>query len=249
MSIKLLIGLPTTRAQMFTATVFSLTSTIRTLIEAGIGYDLCNVDGSEIASARNSIASYCLARPDYSHLLFIDDDMGFEGETVMALLRSQRDVVGAICPRRRIDLKAVHAAGAAGAPFGEAAALGLSFIAPLTDPPAPVSEGVRELAAIGMGITLIRRTVLATMAQRGAAPVRRPAHGRDTLGQTQVHGFFEPMLDPVENWMLSEDVSFCRRWREQCGGRVFGLTHERIAHVGRFDFEGRYIDRLAAEGR
>jgi hypothetical protein len=247
MSIKLLIGLPTTRAQMFTATVFSLTSAIRTLIEAGIGYDLCNVDGSEIASARNSIASYCHDRPAYSHLLFVDDDMGFEGETVMALLRAQHDVVGAICPRRQLDLAAVHAAAAGGASVDRASAAGLSFIAPLTDPPAPPKDGLLELAAIGMGVTLIRRAVLTTMVERGAAPLRRPAHGRDTLGQTQVHGFFEPMLDPAENWMLSEDVSFCRRWRERCGGRIFGLTQERIAHVGRFDFEGRYSDRLAID--
>jgi hypothetical protein len=248
MSLKLLIGLPTARAQMFTATVFSLTSTIRALIEAGVSYDLCNVDGCEVAAARNSIASFCQAHPAYSHLLFIDDDMGFDGETALSLLRAGRDVVGVICPRRKLDLEAVHGAAARGASLSQASAMGLSFIAPLTDPPAPVRDGVVELAAIGMGVTLIRREVLDVMVAKGAAPPRRPAHGRDTLGQERIHGFFEPMLDEAENWMLSEDISFCRRWREQCGGRIHGLTHERIAHVGRYDFEGRYIDRLTAQG-
>jgi hypothetical protein len=243
MQIKLLIGLPTNRAQMFTATAFSLTNLVRTLLMAGIGYDLLNIDSVDIATARNSIATKCHDNAQYSHLLFIDDDMGFDGDAVLALLRANKDVVGCLCPRRELDMRAFHEASASGADLEVASARALNFaVSHLSPVEGVIRDEMCEINGIGMGITLIRRDVLTAMASNGAAPVRKPGRGRDTIGQTSLWGFFEQIFDPVTNTVLSEDYSFCKRWRELCGGQIFGLTHEKIAHVGRHDFEGRYID-------
>ncbi len=243
MQIKLLIGLPTNRAQMFTATAFSLTNLVRTLLMAGIGYDLLNIDSVDIATARNSMATKCHNDASYSHLLFIDDDMGFDGDAVLALLRADKDVVGCLCPRRELNLLAFHNASASGADLEAARAQALDFVVRHLHPiQGVIQDEMCEISGIGMGITLIRRSVLTTMVGNGTAPLRKPSLARDTIGQTSLWGFFEPIFDEVANTVLSEDYSFCKRWREQCGGRIFGLTHEKIAHVGRHDFEGRYID-------
>jgi hypothetical protein len=45
---------------------------------------------------------------------------------------------------------------------------------------------------------------------------------------------------------LSEDLSFCERWR-RIGGEIWACVDETITHVGRMAFEGRYLDRLTFE--
>jgi len=40
---------------------------------------------------------------------------------------------------------------------------------------------------------------------------------------------------------LSEDLSFCHRWRKACGGKIYGSTASPIKHVG----ENTVISKLA----
>ncbi len=46
---------------------------------------------------------------------------------------------------------------------------------------------------------------------------------------------------------MSEDMSFCYRWIEQCGGEVWANVNHRINHVGPFDFALRYQGILEAK--
>ena len=41
--------------------------------------------------------------------------------------------------------------------------------------------------------------------------------------------------------MLSEDFSFCQRWR-QCGGEVWASATHTIQHIGNHAFEGNFHD-------
>jgi hypothetical protein len=48
---------------------------------------------------------------------------------------------------------------------------------------------------------------------------------------------------------LSEDVSFCSRWREGCGGEIWANINHKISHVGPFDFHMRYQGVLEAKAQ
>jgi hypothetical protein len=50
----------------------------------------------------------------------------------------------------------------------------------------------------------------------------------------------------VDGTRLSEDYSFCYRWREKCGGEVWANISHKITHVGKRHFTVRYIDAPGA---
>src|SRR5262245_56036156 len=58
--------------------------------------------------ARDILASIVLNDPSYTHLLFIDADMGFKPELIAKLIAFQEDVAGVIAPKRKFDYAAFH---------------------------------------------------------------------------------------------------------------------------------------------
>ena len=42
----------------------------------------------------------------------------------------------------------------------------------------------------------------------------------------------------------SEDMAFCERWRELCGGEVWALVSRKIGHIGEMVFDTPYIEKL-----
>jgi len=58
---------------------------------------------------------------------------------------------------------------------------------------------------------------------------------------------FEKMVTPfdkvvVNGMELSEDFSFCHRWIEGCGGKVWASIHRNIRHAGRMVYDSKYSD-------
>jgi hypothetical protein len=55
-------------------------------------------------------------------------------------------------------------------------------------------------------------------------------------------GFFDPIYRADE--YASEDMAFCERWRELCGGEVWALVSRKIGHIGEMVFDTPYIEKL-----
>jgi hypothetical protein len=41
-----------------------------------------------------------------------------------------------------------------------------------------------------------------------------------------------------------EDIAFCRRWVEGCGGEIWSSVDEAIVHIGQENFVGQYLLKL-----
>jgi hypothetical protein len=54
---------------------------------------------------------------------------------------------------------------------------------------------------------------------------------------------FESLVDQ-RGIYVGEDVSFCHRWREGCGGEIWSVVTETIVHKGADTFVGRYLTKL-----
>jgi hypothetical protein len=52
------------------------------------------------------------------------------------------------------------------------------------------------------------------------------------------YNLFDCMIDPETGMYLSEDFTFCHRYRK-LGGKVWLDTESRLHHVGSMDFHGR----------
>jgi hypothetical protein len=207
-----------------------------------------------ISQARNAFATRVLENPSITHLLFIDADVGFGPEAIRRMIDFDHDVVGCFYPRREFDLDRLHGISRQVDNPKTAWMIAQDYVtgALIRDDLGNgqtgyvVTNGFVQARQIGMGLTLIKRSVLERM--RDAYPeLLAPATRRyRELGvREQVLQAFESM--PNEDGVyVSEDLSFCERWR-RIGGEIWVCVDEVITHVGRMAFEGRYLDRLAFE--
>lgn len=83
---------------------------------------------------------------------------------------------------------------------------------------------------VGMGVTLVKRAVFETL---------KASVGTRHCADREVYKFFSPIDD------LSEDLSFCKRWRDT-GGEIIALLNENVGHVGQFTYRASYLDHVKA---
>jgi hypothetical protein len=204
-----------------------------------------------IDRARNVLAAAFL-QSDATHMMFVDGDIGFDPEQVLDLLtRMLADdrlaVVGAPCPKRRINWSLVASAAAKGLGQSDPAALekyaGVFALDPL-DPQASfrVDEPL-ELARVGTGLMVIRRDVIEALCARHPE-LRYAADALDResgLASDTLTALFQPLIDPDTGHLLSDDYAFCRRVRD-AGYRIWLAPWMRTTHTGPARFAGTLAD-------
>lgn len=206
-------------------------------VEYRFGY----IDYADIVTARNYLVSdFYFNHPERTHLLFLDDDMGFDPQLIEEMIALNEPLVGAIYPKRRIDLKKLHEAG--NLPFEKALARSVEFIGELRKP----MEGKGSFVSVnhcGTGTMLISRGCIDTM-------VRKLPHlvdGKRLKGMPFADKFkqfitpFDKIKTDDAEW--SEDFSFCRRWVVECGGKIWAHMNRNIRHVGQMTVDTKYSDR------
>ena len=107
-----------------------------------------------------------------------------------------------------------------------------------------IVNGFMEVEGCGTGIMLIERGLVKTMLEKmpelsdtGAKKHSPLAKNLDRLIRA-----FDPVT--VKGARLSEDYSFCHRWRTGCGGEVWANISHPITHVGLHRYSGRYQDAM-----
>lgn len=201
---------------------------------------LTMVDCAEVAEARNClITHFFYAYPTCSHILFIDNDVGFSADLVKEMIALEEEVVGAVYPKRQIDLRKLHGAG--DVPFEQAYSRALTFLG-TPGAPHPRHPGFCEVESIGAGILLVARSCVEKMLAH--EPGLCLPSNFSPFGQRELGGYltlFEPLV--IDKKRLSEDLSFCHRWVSGCGGKIYASVEHRAIHVGKARFEARWSDR------
>lgn len=204
-----------------------------------------------IDRARNVLAAAFL-RSDATHLVFIDADIGFVPEELLALVgRMQGDdrlaVVGAPYPKRRINWGLVASAAAKGLAEGNPAVLerfsGVFALEPLESAASFALDQPIELKHAGTGLMVIRRDVIETLCERHHE-LRYAADALDResglIGET-LAALFHPLIDPGTGQMLSDDYAFCHRVRS-AGYRIWLAPWMRTSHTGPARFAATFSD-------
>lgn len=209
--------------------------------------------GSVIHRARKVFANLAL-RDGYTHLLFIDADMGFQPSAVFRLLASGHDVCGCLCPSRKIDERALFLASRQTDDFASAKLRATQFVghdalgSPGNDGVAKfeVRDGFVQTGSIGMGITLISADTLRSISSAclGISTGSPSAYYQNYGFAEKVHLFFDPYVT-AGNEALDEDASFCKRWAESCSGKIYALIDEDITHVGSYASSGNFLKKAS----
>lgn len=208
-------------------------------------------NNAAIDRARNALAAAFL-QSDATHLVFIDGDIGFDPADVLGLARRmagdpQLAVIGAPCPKRRINWKLVAAASSKGLGAANPADLerfsGVFAIEPLQGQADFRIDAPLEVARVGTGLMAIRRDVIETLGQRHPdlryAP--DPLDRESGLTGESIAALFQPLIDPDTRQLLSEDYAFCRRVRD-AGFRIWLAPWMRTTHTGPARFAGTLAD-------
>jgi hypothetical protein len=204
-----------------------------------------------IDRARNALAAAFL-QSDATHLLFLDGDIGFDPDQLIGLVQQMQGdealaVVGAPCPKRRVNWPLVAAAAAKGLAADNPAALerfsGV-FTLDLLDPAGEFRlDQPIELARVGTGLMAVRRDVIETLVQRHPE-LRYAADALDResgLVGEHLTALFAGLIDPATGHLLSDDYAFCHRVRA-AGFRIWLAPWMRTTHTGPARFAGALAD-------
>jgi glycosyltransferase involved in cell wall biosynthesis len=192
---------------------------------------------SLIDRARNGLANEFLTRSNADYLLFIDADIQFQPEDVLAMMSYEKDVMCGPYPKKAINWKVIIEAVKAG--FENPATLeklvGEYVFTPLGE---EQEKGqIVRVAEAGTGLMLIHRDVFAKMEAAFPENYYLSDHSTDVHTGTKkpMHAFFRTAI--VDNRYLSEDYYFCHKWRE-IGGDVWLFPWAQTTHYGMYGFQG-----------
>jgi hypothetical protein len=203
---------------------------------------------SLITRARNYLVDEFL-RSDYTHLLFIDSDIHYNPQDVIALLALDKDVIGGPYPKKSINWGNV-AQAARSHPEMEAKELeqlvgeyvfnvvkGTKQFT-VTDP--------LEVMEIGTGFMLVKREVFEKMEKEYPMIRYKPDHvGQANFdGSRYIHAYFDTVIDSKgsitdggSERYLSEDYMFCQMWRKM-DGKIYLCPWMKTQHIGTYAFTG-----------
>jgi len=174
----------------------------------------------DVVRARNRVAREAMGG-NYTHVIWWDTDMIVQDQIIQAMIDTERDVIGAPYARKR-------------------------------QPPTSVGVPIRpehregdcvEMLGIGFGLTITSVSALRAMADQVRWYTDVTADNRRVqtpdlfdLAYVNTHGALATG-EETEIEKVSEDYSFCARWRAH-GGSVWLYTgpHAPVIHAGTFGY-------------
>ena len=210
--------------RMISATTFeSCNHLAATLIHKGHHFNVGTYSWPDIEQMRNMAMSYWYdLLPDSEYLLFVDSDMGFSPQLVLDMLAFGEPIVGGVYPKRTYPIDWCVSGLKDGEKRGE----------------------FWEVEGLGGGVLLIRRDAVTKMIERFPDLIGNYMSLSDMkeAGCKRTLRFFDKIQ--TDKGPVSEDISFCRRWRET-GGQVWGAVGHEISHVGMHAFTAGFLSHNA----
>lgn len=218
--------------------VQGLLMTMQKMREIGVNVAWCQImNESLITRARNELVRVFL-ESDHDYLMFIDADIGFDGEAIAQLMLADKDIICGIYPKKEVNWDSVERAASAGKQgLGDYA--GAFVFNMVGEANAETDEsGCIEVRHGGTGFMLIKRGVFEHLAPH--VPTYRVSSFQDPeTGEYQkplTYEFFATSID-TSGALLSEDYHFCELWRSH-GGSIYAHPFIRLRHVGTHVFDG-----------
>jgi len=204
--------------------------------DMAISVELLGFD-SLITRGRNTLVTTFLDNPTATHMMFIDADIGFTPDQVERMLDFEEPVTAGAYPLKILHYdQAVIDRNQAGEGLDTAQ---LRYVgAPCEGANREERDGFVTADFAGTGFMLIKRSALEQM--MAAYPETRyiATHNRATPNPSpNQYALFDCIIEKETGHYLSEDYTFCKRWRA-IGGKVWLDTQSRLMHIGPHEFVG-----------
>lgn len=206
-----------------------------------------HVNNSLIQIARNKIVRHFLAETDFTHLMFIDNDVGFFGDDVLKLIGHDKDIVGGVYPRKMIIWDNIRDAIARDPNISNEDLEHIAIDFPFK-PDETYDYSTKELTkckGLPTGFLCIKRRVFETMFDDARAFVCNGEELReffhvDMHGEHEVIRGDEKVMVPEH---ISEDFWFCKKAQEH-GFDIWLDPSIVLYHHGAHTFKGN-LQKLA----
>ena len=183
-----------------------------------------------------------------THMLFVDSDIYFNPESILAMLKKDKEVLSipyplktmmwdkALCRIKEGAIKTIN---------NLKASLNTYPMKVGDKNDITVDDGVIEVTHSPTGCMMIKRSVFDKMIK--AYPekniIQKTVINGEYVDKPNLWNFFDTLHDPVEKTYLGEDFAFCQRWKE-IGGKCYAYIADPIVHVGEHQYIGRFADEL-----
>lgn len=192
----------------------------------GIRMAFITIEGaSHIDRARNFLVASAMAIKESTHLLFIDADQGWEPNAILKLMAHDREVIGVPVRKKTNNFQ-----------------FAMNFLD--TNHSLAFDRGVLEVKEIGTGFMMLRRDAIERLHKE--YPERKLTRFEENARIAPYHYVLFDACQ-VDGTYISEDLAFCRLWRE-IGGKIYAEPTSSIVHVGRIQYSGSLQSVLRKEG-
>jgi glycosyltransferase involved in cell wall biosynthesis len=212
---------------------------------------------SLITRARNYCADEFM-RSECDHLMFIDSDIGFNPQDVIALMAMQMndpekyDIIGGPYPKKCISWEKIKYAVDKGVADQDPNVLE-RFVGDYVFNPKGGTTSIQinepcEVLEIGTGFMMVTKSAMQKFADFYPQYNYRPDHVRTAAfdGSREIMMYFQAEVDPKSKRYLSEDYWFCQKSQE-AGLKTWFCPWMKMQHVGSYIFGGSLAD-LASIG-
>ena len=203
---------------------------------------------SLVTRARNEALVEFLENPSYTHLLWVDADIGFDANDIMRYLLSDLDVVAGVYPIKRFDWPVDLPSGMQRVWKDEFERHALVYPVNADDEAdlsrVPDADGFMEVTEAPTGLMCIKRGVFDQLIAHYPQLRYVPDGAWHPERAKHCYRFFDVMVEESTQRYLSEDYAFCKRWRD-IGGKVHICTRSKLTHTGNYEFCGDVQSALA----
>jgi len=190
-----------------------------------------------------------------THLMFIDADIGFNAQDVIALLAlsdhedpsNPYDIICGPYPKKCISWEKIKTAVDKG--FADEDPQNLEkYVGDYVFNPVQGNGSISlgqpvEVLEAGTGFMMIRRATFEKFEKAYPEQLYTPDHIRTEHfdGSRQIMAYFDTPICPDTNRYLSEDYMFCQ-WSRKAGMKVWFCPWMSLQHVGMMVFGGSLVD-------
>ena len=197
-----------------------------------------NAFNSILPDSRNVLVNAFLSN-NFTHLLFIDSDVGFFYQDVIDMVLMDKPFIGGLYQKKNINWEKVESAVNKGVKSSYLKFFASEYnfkVKENTNSSLSGEKTLKEVEAIGTGFMLLKREVFEKLSPLTVSyKTKDPAIFFGTPSSEETKNFFSFDIDKDTKTYISEDFNFCKKWRS-LGEKIYVAEWAYARHYGNHEF-------------
>jgi hypothetical protein len=216
----------------------SLFNTMKFLLDNGYEVQFRDMYNNSIITEARDLFTQMFLASGCDYLFFIDADQSFKPEDVLRMIQEDKDIIGGVVPKKRMNWNSISEAVQHGIPAQSLSKYSGEFnlaLLPGQDQPEDFTKSF-EVSHIGTGMMIIKRSVFDKLKESVRSYKYSGSEMQGISSGDKVYEFWKTDISE-EGLAMGEDVNFCHMWRK-LGNKVYAAPYAKTTHVGSYEFSG-----------